>query len=186
MAERRAAEEAEVLDRLNAEARADVEKRASEGQKPESGAIEVGVTVAVVSLGGKAGTVLELRGNEAVVSVGAMKLTVPLKTLRRVSKKKIEPLERAVPLMGDQPELDIKREVDVRGMRVGEVDDAVIQALDAIVSADLGALTIIHGKGTGALRERVTQLLKKDRRVKTFRLGLWNEGGAGVTIVEIA
>ena len=115
-----------------------------------------------------------------------MKLTVPLKTLRRVSKKKIEPLERAVPLMGDQPELDITREVDVRGMRVGEVDDAVIQALDAIVSADLGVLTIIHGKGTGALRERVTQLLKKDKRVKTFRLGLWNEGGAGVTIVEIA
>jgi DNA mismatch repair protein MutS2 len=186
MAERRAAEEADVLDRLNAEARADVEQRASVGQTPESGAIEVGVTVAVVSLGGKAGTVLELRGNEAVVSVGAMKLTVPLKTLRRVSKKKIEPLERAVPLMGDQPELDIKREVDVRGMRVGEVDDTVIQALDAIVSADLGALTIIHGKGTGALRERVTQLLKKDKRVKSFRLGLWNEGGAGVTIVEIA
>ena len=186
MAERRAAEEAEVLDRLNVEARADVEKRASSGQTPESGAIEVGVTVAVVSLGGKAGTVLELRGSDAVVAVGAMKLTVPLKTLRRVSKKKIEPLERAVPLMGDQPELDITREVDVRGMRVGEVDDAVIQALDAIVSADLGVLTIIHGKGTGALRERVTQLLKKDKRVKTFRLGLWNEGGAGVTIVEIA
>jgi DNA mismatch repair protein MutS2 len=186
MAERRAAEEAEVLDRLNVEARADVEKRASSGQTPESGAIEVGVTVAVVSLGGKAGTVLELRGSDAVVAVGAMKLTVPLKTLRRVSKKKIEPLERAVPLMGDQPALDITREVDVRGMRVGEVDDAVIQALDAIVSADLGALTIIHGKGTGALRERVTQLLKKDKRVKTFRLGLWNEGGAGVTIVEIA
>jgi DNA mismatch repair protein MutS2 len=186
MAERRAAEEAEVLDRLNAEARADLEKRASAGQTLESGAIEVGVTVAVVSLGGKVGTVLEVRGNDAVVAVGAMKLTVPLKTLRRVSKKKLEPLERAVPLMGDQPELDIKREVDVRGMRVGEVDDAVIQALDAIVSADLGALTIIHGKGTGALRERVTQLLKKDKRVKTFRLGLWNEGGAGVTIVEIA
>jgi len=44
---------------------------------------------------------------------------------------------------------------------------------------------IIHGKGTGALRERVTELLRKDTRVRSFRLGLWNEGGSGVTIAEL-
>ena len=47
-------------------------------------------------------------------------------------------------------------------------------------------MRIIHGKGTGALRERVAQVLKGDRRVKQFRLGAWNEGGAGVTIAEFA
>jgi DNA mismatch repair protein MutS2 len=54
------------------------------------------------------------------------------------------------------------------------------------VRADLGALRIIHGKGTGALRERVAELLAGDSRVRTFRMGAWNEGGAGVTIAELS
>jgi len=54
------------------------------------------------------------------------------------------------------------------------------------VRADLKALRIIHGKGTGALRARVAEMLRKDTRVKTFRLGAWNEGGAGVTVAEFA
>jgi len=76
--------------------------------------------------------------------------------------------------------------VDLRGMRVMEVDDAVLLAVDDAVRADLRAIRLIHGKGTGALRERVTMLLKTDPRVKTSRMGAWNEGGAGVTIVELA
>jgi DNA mismatch repair protein MutS2 len=84
----------------------------------------------------------------------------------------------------DAPDVDAKPEVDVRGVRVHEVDELVLQAVDNAVRADLGLLRIIHGKGTGALRERVTQILKKDRRVKAFRLGAWNEGGAGVTVAE--
>ena len=70
-------------------------------------------------------------------------------------------------------------------MRIGEMDDYVLQSIDAAVRADLRSLRIIHGKGTGALRERVTELLRKDTRVKAFRLGLWNEGGAGVTVLEL-
>ena len=61
----------------------------------------------------------------------------------------------------------------------------VLQALDAAIRADLRSLRIIHGKGTGALRERVTEMLQKDTRVKGFRLGAWNEGGTGVTIVDL-
>ena len=52
--------------------------------------------------------------------------------------------------------------------------------------ADLKFLRVIHGKGTGALRDRVTEMLGKDVRVRSFRLGAWNEGGAGVTVVEFA
>ena len=51
-------------------------------------------------------------------------------------------------------------------MRAVEVEDLVLQALDAAIRADLGSLRIIHGKGTGALRERVTEMLRKDTRVK--------------------
>jgi DNA mismatch repair protein MutS2 len=70
-------------------------------------------------------------------------------------------------------------------MRVDEAEGVVMQALDAAVRADLRSLRIIHGKGTGALRERVAELLTKDTRVKQFRLGAWNEGGAGVTVAEL-
>jgi DNA mismatch repair protein MutS2 len=54
------------------------------------------------------------------------------------------------------------------------------------VRADLKSLRIIHGKGTGALRDRVAEMLSKDVRVSSHRLGAWNEGGAGVTIAELA
>ena len=78
------------------------------------------------------------------------------------------------------------REIDVRGLRVDEVDDRVIQAIDAAIRADLREVRIIHGKGTGALRSRVGEMLKKDTRVQGIRLGAWNEGGAGVTVAELA
>ena len=86
--------------------------------------------------------------------------------------------------MGDVPEVEAPREIDLRGQRVSDIDDVVMQALDAAVRADLKSLRIIHGKGTGALRARVAEMLRKDTRVKTFRLGAWNEGGAGVTVAE--
>jgi len=90
-----------------------------------------------------------------------------------------------VPVMGDVPEVDPVREVDLRGMRVDELEIALMQALDASVRNDLRELRIIHGKGTGALRERVGEMLRSDSRVASHRLGGWNEGGAGVTIAEL-
>jgi DNA mismatch repair protein MutS2 len=76
--------------------------------------------------------------------------------------------------------------VDHLAIRIQEVDDALMQALDAAVRADLRSLRIIHGKGTGALRERVGEMLARDTRVRAHRMGAWNEGGAGVTVVELA
>ncbi len=183
--EARAAAEADALDRLEREA-AEQEATTADGRADAAGAIEVGATVAVATLGGKAGRVIELRGRDGVVAVGAVKLTVPLSTLRRVSRRALEPRESAVPLIGDQPDLDVRHEIDVRGVRVAEVEDAVQQAVDDAVRADLRSLRIIHGKGTGALRDRVAELLAADRRVHGYRMGAWNEGGAGVTIVDFA
>jgi DNA mismatch repair protein MutS2 len=67
---------------------------------------------------------------------------------------------------------------------VGDIDDIVMHAVDNAVRADLKSLRIIHGKGTGALRERVSEMLRKEPRIANVRLGAWNEGGAGVTVVE--
>ncbi len=194
--EGRAAEEQAALDAIAAreaaergeadEARtagvAGAARGAGEGR---DAVLAVGDAVAVSTLGGKVGQLLEQRGDEGVVAVGSLKLTVPLTSLRRLSARHLREDRVEVALI-DVPEPTVRPEVDVRGMRVHEVDDAVVQALDAAVRADLAALRIIHGKGTGALRERVNQLLRNDRRVKQFRLGAWNEGGAGVTVAEFA
>ena len=91
-----------------------------------------------------------------------------------------------ITLHGDAPDVEPLREVDVRGMRVEEMDDRVLQAIDGAVRADMRELRIIHGKGTGALRARVGEMLKKDTRVTGFRLGAWNEGGDGVTVAELS
>jgi DNA mismatch repair protein MutS2 len=87
---------------------------------------------------------------------------------------------------GDLPEEKVRGEIDVRGMRADEMDGVLMQALDDAIRADLPWLRIIHGKGTGALRERVAEMLRKDTRVREFRLGAWNEGGSGVTVAELA
>jgi DNA mismatch repair protein MutS2 len=139
--------------------------------------------VLVGTLDDKAGRILSVRGNDARVAVGSLTVTVPLKALTRT---KGAPAPSFKLTLGDFAEVEPVREVDVRGLRVDEVDDEVLQALDAAVRNDLRELRIIHGKGTGALRARVSEMLKKDTRVTGFRLGAWNEGGAGVTVAELS
>jgi DNA mismatch repair protein MutS2 len=147
--------------------------------------LSVGDAVLVATLGGKTGRLVELRGDDGIVTVGGLKLTVPLRTLQR-SRNELPKGAIRVPIMGDTPEIVVKTEVDLRGNRPTEIDDPLYMAVDAAIAADLKSLRIIHGKGTGALRERVAELLRKDTRIAAFRLGLWNEGGAGVTIAEFA
>lgn len=147
--------------------------------------LEVGDFAEVDTLGGRVGRIVEVRNDEAVVAVGVMKLAVPRASLRRANPAAAAP-EVSVAIRGDLPDVQAPSEIDLRGMRVGEVEDIVMHAVDAAVRADLKVLRIIHGKGTGALRERVAEMLRKESRVTNFRLGAWNEGGAGVTVVEIA
>jgi DNA mismatch repair protein MutS2 len=143
---------------------------------------EAGDNVAVATLEGRVGRLIEKRGNDALVAVGEVKMTVPMKALTRVQ---VEQSKSAIVWRGDLPEIEVKTEVDVRGHRVDEAEAALLQALDSAIRADLRSLRIIHGKGTGALRELVNEMLRKDTRVKGFRLGAWNEGGAGVTVVDL-
>lgn len=142
-----------------------------------------GDAVLVGTLGNKAGRIVSIRGKDARVAVGSLTLSVPMSSLTRTAAP--PPPAVKVSLVGDAPELDAKTEIDVRGMRVDEADDRVLVALDAAIAADLHELRIIHGKGTGALRARITEMLHKDTRVTGVRLGAWNEGGAGATVAEL-
>ncbi|MBN2030256.1 endonuclease MutS2 [bacterium] len=82
-------------------------------------------------------------------------------------------------------ERETKQEIDLRGMRVDEVVAAVEKYLEDATMGGFSQIRIIHGKGTGALRKEVNRLLKNHRLVKHHRLGNWNEGDTGVTIVEL-
>jgi DNA mismatch repair protein MutS2 len=180
-AEQLAARQADVIEQLDAEEAKASARKAPRG-RASADAVAVADAVKVETLGGRTGRVLELRGGDALVAVGSMKLTVPVRSLT-----KLEPddIEVAVAWHGDLPEAHARSEVDLRGLRAEELDGVLLQALDDAIRADLPALRIIHGKGTGVLRDRVAEMLKKDTRVRQFRLGAWNEGGTGVTVAEL-
>ena len=76
--------------------------------------------------------------------------------------------------------------MDLRGVRYEAALAELDRYLDQAVLANLGAVEIIHGKGTGALRKGVTEFLRSDRRVKSFRFANANAGGDGATIAELA
>ena len=78
-----------------------------------------------------------------------------------------------------------KSELDIRGLETLEAEDAVNQFLDTARLGKLNTVSIIHGKGTGALRRAVHQALRRNKAVKSFRLGRYGEGEDGVTIVEL-
>jgi DNA mismatch repair protein MutS2 len=143
---------------------------------------EPGMLVIVHPMGGKTGRVIERRDGNLLVALGAVKMTFPADA---VTVAPVQAVPTATVMRGDEPDVEVATEIDVRGVRAGEVDDLVMQAVDAAIRADLKSIRVIHGKGTGALRERVAEMLRKDTRVRGFRPGGFNEGGTGVTVVDL-
>jgi DNA mismatch repair protein MutS2 len=148
-----------------------------------SAGIAVGSAVRI-SATGATGRVVELRDTRAMVETGGLRLQVPTAGLTVIASAE-QPKANTVRggWVADEP--DAKPEVDLRGLRADEVASTLQPALDAALRADLHTLRIIHGKGTGALRQVVAELLRSEPRVKSFRLGGFGEGGAGVTVAEL-
>lgn len=127
------------------------------------------------------GELLEVRGDEAVLEAGGLRFTLALTDLMptgRVARSRASVPEPAL------PEIAPATEIDLRGLRVEEVEGALSHGLDAAIVNDVPSLRIIHGKGTGALRQEVARVLEKDGRVRRHRSGGFQEGGSGVTVVE--
>ena len=127
---------------------------------------------------------LEMRAGRALVETGALKLEVAVDDLDADA-----PAEQkdATPRRGGWKgpvRESVRIEVDVRGKRVDEIEPELTRALDEALLGDLNELRIIHGKGTGALRQRVSEILAGDSRVREFRMGGPEEGGAGVTVAR--
>jgi DNA mismatch repair protein MutS2 len=79
----------------------------------------------------------------------------------------------------------VQRELDLRGMTADEAFPLIDKFIDDAVLAGLNRIDVIHGKGTGALRKKVSEFLSRHPCVRSFRLGEWNEGGVGATVVEL-
>ena len=160
------------------------ETKDAEGEIPKS--VIRGQTVHVVSLNNTA-TVIKPQDQKGMVQVqaGLIKVFVPLSDLRIIEQKKAP--QRAVTrpreIMTDIK--TVKYELDLRGYLV---DDAVLEIdafIDDCIRTGRSEFNIIHGKGTGALRNGVQTYLKTHPRVKSFRIGAYGEGDAGVTVVTL-
>ena len=125
-------------------------------------------------------------GGEVQVQVGILKMSVPLKELRRAEKTGVPGGQTEVGgvLLGKARE--ISHELDLRGLYADEAMLQVEKYLDDACLAGLSRVYLIHGKGTGSLRTAIHRDLKGHHRVKSFRLGEQGEGGYGVTVVELA
>ena len=143
----------------------------------------VGDRVRVTGSGAQ-GIVLELRDDRAVLEASGLRLRVPASDLE-VLEGPAPKAKKERSYAGWEPSSDEGiTDVDLRGLRVDEVEIQLGPALDRAVVTDVPEFRIIHGMGTGAVRERVTEILAGDRRVADFRLGGRGEGGGGVTVVR--
>jgi DNA mismatch repair protein MutS2 len=100
----------------------------------------------------------------------------------RAAKKKEVTIQRNAPRTLRS---SAARELDIRGLETLEAESVVETFLSAAVMGRLETVTIIHGKGTGALRKAVHDILRRNKAVKDFRLGVYGEGESGVTVVTL-
>ena len=169
----------------------------SRDQEPEAPAPSRPIAVGdLVELAGvkTAATVLNVNGDGSMLlQAGKMKMTVKagqvrlLESAEEIEKRKKQATAAQRKNVSPQIQLAARAasELDIRGMETLEAESVVENYIDAAVMAKLGTVTIIHGKGTGALRKAVHEMLKRNRAVKSFRLGRYGEGEAGVTVVEL-
>ena len=176
------------------EAEAVLHSRDEEAEAPApSRPIAVGDLVELAGVK-TAATVLNVNGDGSMLlQAGKMKMTVKAGQVRLLeSAEEIEKRKKqatAAQRKNVSPKIQLAAraasELDIRGMETLEAESVVENYIDAAVMAKLGTVTIIHGKGTGALRKAVHEMLKRNRAVKSFRLGRYGEGEAGVTVVEL-
>jgi DNA mismatch repair protein MutS2 len=156
--------------------------------EPAPAPLRTGARVRIESLG-RTGTLLEVRDARALVEAGGLRMQLPVDDLSMLPEGDQAPAAgtepRRKPAGGRyQADMDASPEVDLRGLRVDELGLRLGRALDAAHMAGLPTFRIIHGKGTGALRAQVEDLLRGDPRITSYRPGERFEGGTGVTVVE--
>jgi len=137
------------------------------------------------------GKIIEIQDKQAVVAFGQMKSTVKLAKLETISNTQLKKEAKKYDSLGSsatdevrQRKLTFTSEIDVRGMRGDEALQAVMYFIDDAVMVGVASVRILHGTGTGALRQMIRQYLATIHGVKTYRDEHIQFGGAGITVVE--
>ena len=195
---RRSANDEQQADEIN-RARTELRRRLNEKEaalrpaeaelpkenRQSSRKLRPGDTVIIKSMGVKAEVLSIAKDGTVNVKAGIMNVTAKEDELLlqedRGGKK-----PGSAPTAGTGARImHVAPEIDLRGMESLEAVLAAERYLDSAVMAKLKTVTIIHGKGTGALREAIQQMLKRNKLVKNYRLGRYGEGETGVTVVEL-
>ena len=137
------------------------------------------------------GTVMEINGKNALVAFGMLKTTVKLDRLKRTiaqvqsGAKKASFVSASTTDKLRDRQLNFKQEIDVRGMRVDEAVQAITYFIDDAIQFSIKQVRILHGTGTGALRQYLRQYLDSVNGVKSYRDEHVQLGGAGITVVTL-
>lgn len=178
----------ELRRRLN-ESQGRLKAREPEKPKEEKKSardVRPGDTVEIKSMGVKA-EVIDINADGTLnLRAGIMNVKLKPDEVYLIEGHAAKQKKQSVTLAGSSaPRAAVSPEIDLRGMESIEAVNAAEQYIDSAVMGKLKTVTIIHGKGTGALRAAVQQMLKRNKAVKSFRLGRFGEGESGVTIVEL-
>lgn len=148
--------------------------------------VRAGDTVEIKSMGVKAEVIEVNSDGTLTLRAGIMTVKAKPNEVYLVEGHAAKQKKQSVTLAGSSmPRPSVSPEIDLRGMESIEAVNAAEQYIDSAVMGKLKTITIIHGKGTGALRTAVQQMLRRNKAVKSFRLGRFGEGESGVTIVEL-
>ena len=145
----------------------------------------VGDTVELLKLGTKASVLAVNKDGSYQLQAGIMKLTAkPEEVYLLEHENAYQPKIRPAHSGREMKMSAMSSEIDLRGMDAVEAVCVLDRYLDEAMRSNLKSVRIIHGKGTGTLRAAVQQDLRKNKFVKSFRLGVYGEGEDGVTIAE--
>ncbi|MDE5664503.1 MAG: Smr/MutS family protein, partial [Duncaniella sp.] len=169
-------------------------KKKRNGETKQS---EQSVTKAEIAVGtnvkldgaGTVGTVLEISGKNAIVAFGNLKTNVKLDRLTATNAQPKSGAKSTVSMQtidsGYERQLNFKQEIDLRGMRADEAIQAVTYFIDDAIRFSIARVRILHGTGTGALRQAIRSLLSTTPGIESFHDEDVRFGGAGITVVNL-
>ncbi|MCE5314923.1 MAG: endonuclease MutS2 [Armatimonadota bacterium] len=177
-----------LIDQLEEQTVKRVEVKEQKEEKLDRDAVlEPGTIVGIAGVNQNGEIVEPPEGGKVVVLMGAMRVSVPLSSLRKPHGKaehEVVPqkIQESISLVKAR---EFESEIHLRGMRVEPALIDLDKYIDDAMAAGVDSVRIVHGKGTGQMRQAVWEYLRSHKGVKSYRLGEQDEGGSGVTIAQI-
>ena len=135
------------------------------------------------------GEIMDIQNKKATIAFGVIKTTVDMDTLERATKKELKNESRVQNTMTrdliHEKKLNFKQDIDVRGMRGDEALQAVVYFVDDAIQLGIARIRILHGTGTGALKQIIRDYLRTVNGVSSFKDEHVQFGGAGITVIDL-